>query len=869
MPKPSEPVQPRRTLRLRHFIVTAIMGVALLVFVTAGVTSSLIYERTMTRQAEETASGIAHQTFASMFQIMSEGWTREELEEFSAGIEESFQGTPLRLDLFRGDKVSEVYGEVEQPERDARVRRAFETGEIESSSANEEVRYTFPLRARQACLQCHGNADTGDVLGVMEVRQDMGEALVDARGQHLWTFLATGAGTLLAAVLLAAWATGPISRSVRRFQNQVRSINSVRDLNRLETRSISTGFVELDQVVRQVDELVHKLHGVAVDKEILEFELKLLDKFIITSDVVRDWREYISVLLNEINTIIDAYTLFTLFKADEDHYELEIFWRSEPPEATRRTFEKLATRRIRANDDFVEGARITVQHNVADPHTDLHELDASEIELATKSLMLETPRIGGVVGIGVQSDLVRDPVRHVVIESILSTLLNLVGSVKAIYKYTQDLEHYATRDPLTNLYNQRVFWELFGYELKRAASHDYPFAVMVVDLDNFKTINDRYGHSFGDRFLQAYADTIRNAVENEHILARYGGDEFALILPETGAEAARDLAVRMTEATDEMALTAPDGTRVRATTCIGIAVYPEHGDSTRDVFLVADNMMYKAKREGKNAVCLPDEDEVAKVFREAGETGMMIMQALEEKRIVPVFQPIVDVRSGETAIHELLMRIESSGRLLPANEFIETAESMGVMHQLDYLLIEQAFRHIHETGYDGLLFINLSPRALIIGEFIGKVRTLATDFRIDPTRIVFEITERDTVSNLNVPETFVQALKEQGFQFAVDDFGSGFSSFHYLKRFPIDYVKIDGDFVRNMARDPRDRAFVNSIAALARDLQMRTIAEFVEDTEVLEAVREIGIDYAQGHHLGYPDTGFTPRRPGAEATGTD
>jgi len=854
---------PRRTLPLRLFIVAAIMGVALLVFLAVHLTSSLIYERTMARQAEQTASGIAHQTFASMFQIMREGWTREQLEEFSRGIEESLEGTPLRVDLYRGGKVAELYGELDQEYGDERIARTFDNGEVASAHDNGELRYTFPLRARQECLACHGNASQGDVLGVMEVRQDLGSALGDARSQHLWTFLATGAGTLLLGSLIAAWATGPVTRSVRRFREQVARVNAIQDLNHLRTESLDTGFTELDQVVSQVDELVRKLRSVAVDKDILEFELKLLDKFIITSDVVRDWREYLCALLDEITTIIDAHTLFTLFKTRDDQFELEIFWRGTPDEGTRAAVEQLAIQRIRECNELEVGDNLEVRHNVAAPDTQLPELDPDAIELATKSLLLETPRIGGVVGIGVQCDLARDPIRHVVVESILSTLLNLVGSVKAIYKYTQDLEYYATRDPLTNLYNQRVFWELLDYEIKRAKGHEYPFAVMVVDLDNFKTINDRYGHAFGDRFLQAYADSIRHAIRNEDILARYGGDEFALILPETDLEDAHLLAARMVEATDRLTLPAPDGSRVKATTCIGIATYPRHGSTTRDLFLVADNMMYKAKSEGKNAVCIPDSDDAAAVFRETGETGIMIMEALEDRRIEPFFQPIMDIGSGEVRIHELLMRIRLDDRLIPAGEFVEVAETMGVMHQLDYLLIEQAFRRVRETGYDGLLFVNLSPRALIIGEFIGQVRQLAREYDIDPAMVVFEITERDTVRNMELLEKFVLDLKRQGFQFAVDDFGSGFSSFHYLKRLPIDFVKIEGDFVRNMVGDRRDQAFVRSIAALARDLEVQTIAEFVEDAEVLDAVASIGIHYAQGFHIGRPGPWLTrPERQG-------
>jgi GGDEF domain-containing protein len=159
--------------------------------------------------------------------------------------------------------------------------------------------------------------------------------------------------------------------------------------------------------------------------------------------------------------------------------------------------------------------------------TKLPELTIQDFELQTKSLLLETPKIGGIVGIGVQSALTLDEVRRMVIGSVLTILLNLVGSVKAIYKYTKDLEYYATRDPLTNLYNQRMFWELLGYEVGRAKRHSQQFAVLMLDMDNFKTINDRYGHHFGDATLRGFAELLHRAVRDGDLLARYGGDEFS------------------------------------------------------------------------------------------------------------------------------------------------------------------------------------------------------------------------------------------------------------------------------------------------------------------------------------------------------
>jgi EAL domain-containing protein (putative c-di-GMP-specific phosphodiesterase class I) len=273
--------------------------------------------------------------------------------------------------------------------------------------------------------------------------------------------------------------------------------------------------------------------------------------------------------------------------------------------------------------------------------------------------------------------------------------------------------------------------------------------------------------------------------------------------------------------------------------------------------MFADNMMYRAKTEGKHRVGMPTEEDVVEVFREMGEKNMVVQQAVDEKRLVPFFQPIYSGDGERVVAHEVLSRIQTEGdKILSAGEFIEHAERLGLVHKLDYIIMEQTFARAREVGYDGLLFINLSPRALVLKEFFEQVRELVDRFEMDPGQVVFELTERETVRNIALLEKFVNDLKLKGFKFAIDDFGSGFASFHYLKRFPIDYVKIEGDFIANMIHDERDHAFVKSMATLAGELNIRTVAEFIEDQTILDEVQAVGIDLAQGFYLGRPQPHF-------------
>jgi diguanylate cyclase (GGDEF)-like protein len=335
-------------------------------------------------------------------------------------------------------------------------------------------------------------------------------------------------------------------------------------------------FKEFNEIVNNVDLMAEKLKGIAVDKELLEFEIRLLDKFIITSEVVKDWKEYISELLIEINKIMETYTLMTVFRVGDDQFEVDIFWLGMPKEIQKNVFEKYINKTIKDSEYFQGMSDFTIKHIVADRNKCLNEVREEEIEYRSKSLFLDSPKIGGIVGIGLQSAFSNDPIRYIVIDSILTTMANLVGSVKAINKYTQDLEYYAARDPLTDLFNQRVFNDMMSYEIKRANRHEYSFALMVIDCDNFKPINDNFGHAFGDKFLQTIADILEEEKRPEDVAARYGGDEFTIILPECDENGALTVAKRIAERIANKKLIAPDNTKVGLTISTGICVYPQH-----------------------------------------------------------------------------------------------------------------------------------------------------------------------------------------------------------------------------------------------------------------------------------------------------
>jgi diguanylate cyclase (GGDEF)-like protein len=421
-------------------------------------------------------------------------------------------------------------------------------------------------------------------------------------------------------------------------------------------------------------------------------------------------------------------------------------------------------------------------------------------------------------------------------------------------------QRFATRDALTDLYNQNTFWDLLSYEIERSKRQHYRFSLLLVDIDNFKAINDRYGHEAGDAVLIRFADILKRTIRKGDIPARYAGDNFAAILPVCDEAQAHVVAKRFLDSVRDEIVTLSDGHRVQITASGGIAVFPHHARDAQDLFLMADGMLGQAKMTGKDRLTAPVEDMDLVKLKSAGEKSVMVMEAIRERRIVPYFQPIISVDGSQVLAYEVLTRIVTPDRVVPAAEFIDVAESMGAISRLNLMLMDQAFRLANETGYRGTLFLNLSPKALILSDFLPGVKSLMREHKFDSSRIVFEITERDTVKNPRMIERVVRELRQEGFQFAIDDFGSGYSSFQYIRLFDVAYLKVDGEFIRNMGgAQGTEKAIVSNIASLASDLGIKTIAEYVETEAIMEHVRSSGIQYAQGYYINRPSPNLSYR----------
>ncbi len=421
-------------------------------------------------------------------------------------------------------------------------------------------------------------------------------------------------------------------------------------------------------------------------------------------------------------------------------------------------------------------------------------------------------------------------------------------------RYETQIVHMASRDPLTNLLNRRRFHEELESWLAQARRFGIHGALVFLDLDNFKYINDSLGHQTGDRLLMMVANILRERLRETDILARLGGDEFAIILPHADVELAESVANQIRELVQYR--TAAEREYLSGVTVsIGIAMFPGHGNTVETLLSYADLAMYRAKEDGRNRACIYSPEQKTQVeLRLTWEKR--IREALSRDSFVLYLQPILDLRNNIVSGHEALLRmINEKGETDTPSNFLNVAERFGLIHDIDRWVVSKAIHLIKKLQQEGQvvsLEVNLSGKSFADKELLPLIRSELAATGIDPIMLIFEITETALIENIAVAQHFITELKSLGCRFALDDFGIGFSSFDYVKHLPVDYLKIDGSFIRNLPHDVVDQHLVKAMVEVARGLGKKTVAEFVQDEETLSLLREYGVDYAQGYHVGKP-----------------
>ncbi len=418
----------------------------------------------------------------------------------------------------------------------------------------------------------------------------------------------------------------------------------------------------------------------------------------------------------------------------------------------------------------------------------------------------------------------------------------------------------ASHDTLTGLLNRDGFENVLKEALLSVQKTEEEYAVLYLDLDQFKIVNDTSGYEAGDAMLKQIAGLLQRIVGGTDRIARLGGDEFAILLQRCSLDAAERLA-------DQLLVTIKDirfsweGKLFDTKTSVGVAAITSDIRSVEDLLSKADTACYIAKQQGRNRVHVYQADDAAYV-QHHGEVQWIprINWALKNDRFEIYVQPIAPIKvadAGEIHYETLLRLVDEEGKLVPPFAFIPAAERYQLMPQIDRWVVRNVLSRVNGllsgAGFEsGIWTINLSGQSLSDEEFIQFLISELERSVVPSEWLCFEITETAVISNLNAAMDLIASLKEKGCRFALDDFGSGLSSFTYLKNLPVDYLKIDGFFVKEMVTDPISHAMVESINNIGQIMGIRTIAEFVENDNILNRLAAIGVDYAQGYGIGRP-----------------
>lgn len=421
----------------------------------------------------------------------------------------------------------------------------------------------------------------------------------------------------------------------------------------------------------------------------------------------------------------------------------------------------------------------------------------------------------------------------------------------------RELAYQANHDPLTELMNRRAFENRLQRIVESVQQNSGQHALLFLDLDQFKLINDAGGHSAGDELLQQISIMLGKNIRARDCLGRLGGDEFAIILEHCDPNTANMIAEKLRKAIADLHFRYNNKT-YKTGISIGVMPITDTASCVAGLMKNADAACYAAKRGGRNQVKLYDKaDGVLSQQQNEIEWVSKIHNALESDVFELFYQPIRAINNDLEPGIEILLRIRSeNGQMISPSAFLPSAERYGLVTQIDQRVVQLIFQWLHSIPVHlqkfGKISINLSGQSLGNEDFLNFIISEIESKDLPSEKICFEITETAMIENIRHAKSFIAALRDRGCKFALDDFGKGLSSFAYIKDLAVDYLKIDGIFVKNILTNPVDMALVNSINDIGHVLGKQTIAEFVETPELLEAVIDLGVDYAQGYAIGKP-----------------
>lgn len=441
-------------------------------------------------------------------------------------------------------------------------------------------------------------------------------------------------------------------------------------------------------------------------------------------------------------------------------------------------------------------------------------------------------------------------------EEIVAISQALNSTIKAVNERDEELRKMADHDPLTGLVNRNYFMRELEETLEEASHGDASSALLFIDLDQFKYVNDTVGHGAGDRLLVQVAEALRHRARAYDVIARFGGDEFVMLARDVDRSDAVGVARSLLRVLQDMRFVEAEHS-FNIYCSIGVTMIDTDRYNVDELLSQADMACFQAKSRGRNRYHMFEiSDYDKKALVEDIGWSQRIRDAIDNSDFLLYFQPMVGAKADDQEFYEVLLRMtDADGGVVAPSVFFQAAERFGMMVDVDYWVIEHSLAALADYRLDGrdvCFSINLSGHVFEDQALASMIVEALEEHEIPGSSVVFEVTEQSAVRYMDRANSLIQSLRNRGCRFALDDFGTGFSSYGYIKSLPIDYIKVSGDFIEGIKRDHVDEVMVKSMVEIAKALGKKIIAENIEDAETLKILLEMGVDFFQGYYFGAP-----------------
>lgn len=952
----------RRGISLKLLIIVSSLVISLVSFIFTIFIASTVYRHIRERESQLVSHELSRQVFDSMLQLMKKGWSRKDLEAFLLSTQRHDGAAPYKVSIFRSSVVERQFGRDPGDLPGDVVRRVLRTGAALEDNSGYLITSILPVKAEQDCLGCHSLASRGDVLGAVEVRQDIGIEISRANRSFLMLFLILSPLPLLMTFFLSRFITGRIHRSSQLLQAQVRNIAEVGDATGLIVEVPASGFIEIDDILKELQQLAEGIRKAAVDFALLretdnyrtEYIQKLEDfasRLMTAEEELRESytmsREIIEnaplgiVLVNEDGSVeyvnsamvdlggskelqfkevnlleLSSYRekgldiairdVFngTRFTSDEIEYSSFLGNETIVKKFTGIPFiENGKKRALLFVEDLTERKKaekvlrqakedwentfnsitdmITIHdrdYNILSANTAAVEILKLDLSGGNAPKCFECYHVGTIppecpagecLGAGCYSvSEIWEPHLNKFIEiratprlgekKEITGMIHIGRDITERKKMEKELMHQALYDALTSLPNRALLFDRVKnlYEHRRREK-DILFAVLFIDLDDFKKVNDSLGHLLGDELLVSTARRLSEIIRPGDTISRFGGDEFVMLLNSLGDPEPEVLLIVERIRKVLSSAFSLGGHEVFISASIGIALSGSAPENPEDLLRNADIAMYRAKDSGKAGFALFNDSMHAAVV-DALTLESELRRAIQMDDLEVHFQPIFDIQSNSVAGFEALARWNHPSKgFIPPVKFIPIAESAGLIEELGLLVLGKACRLIKQINalYGGVqplyVSVNLSVKQFN-SELTRAVAAILDETGLASSCLRLEITEGTIMENIFSASSILHELRAMGLQVYLDDFGTGYSSLNYLHKFPVDALKIDPSFTKNIHTDRQSKEILKSILSLANNLEMKMIIEGVEDEDQLKSFRELNCRFIQGYLISKP-----------------